>query len=112
MTITRTITRLAGAALALLAAAVPATADPAAGRAKAQMCQVCHGFDGLGKNPDVPNIAGDSQNYLVRQLKAFRSGERQHEQMSIIAQSLSDEDIQNLSAYYAAITVTATPPTL
>ncbi len=106
-------TRAASAALLLLAlpaAVLPAAADPAAGRAKAAMCQVCHGFDGLGKNPDVPNLAGDSTSYLVRQLRAFRSGERQHEQMSIIASSLSDEDIENLADYYSAIEVTVTVP--
>ncbi|MCF3933572.1 cytochrome c [Acuticoccus sp. M5D2P5] len=87
-----------------------AAADPAAGRQKAAMCQVCHGYDGIGTNPEVPNIGGESDIYLMRQLKAFRSGERQHQQMSIIASGLSDDDIRNLADYYSSIEITATVP--
>src|SRR5262245_21402667 len=54
-----------------------ATADPALGKAKVQtVCAVCHGVDGIGKNPDVPNLAGESSQYIQKQLKAFRSGGR------------------------------------
>ena len=89
------------AAVALLAPAE--AADPAAGRKKAQMCAVCHGLDGIGTNPEVPNLAGESPFYQTRQLEAFRSGERKHEQMSIIAAGLSDEDIADLVAWYSSI---------
>ena len=92
-------------ALLLLATAMSTAhaADPAAGRTKAQQCQTCHGIDGVGKLPDVPNIGGESDLYLITQLEHFRSGERQHEQMSIIAQGLSDEDIADIAAWYASI---------
>ena len=96
------------AAVALLAPAE--AADPAAGRKKAQMCAVCHGLDGIGKNPEVPNLAGESPFYLTRQLEAFRSGARQHEQMSIIAQGLSEEDIGDLAAWYSSLKVTVEMP--
>lgn len=96
--------------LAGLTAAGSAWADPAAGYEKAAMCQVCHGYDGIGTNPEVPHIAGDSQIYLMAQLKAFRSGERQHQQMSIIAQSLDDADIRDLADYYASIKVSVEVP--
>ncbi|WP_205648413.1 c-type cytochrome [Acuticoccus kandeliae] len=89
-----------------------AAADPAAGKAKAAMCQVCHGYNGIGTNPEVPNIGGESDIYLIRQLKAFKSGERKHQQMSIIAAGLSEEDIRNLADYYSAIEITATVPNL
>ncbi len=86
-------------------------ADIAAGQAKVKStCRVCHGIDGLGKMPDVPNLAGEGAIYISKQLKAFRSGERTHQQMSIIAKGLSDEDIANLAAYYAAIKVTVEIP--
>ncbi len=85
-------------------------ADPAAGRKKAQQCQTCHGIDGVGKMPDVPNIGGESAGYLTSQLQHFRSGERQHEQMSIIAQGLSDEDIADIAAWYSSIQFTVTVP--
>ncbi|AXS41352.1 cytochrome c [Breoghania sp. L-A4] len=101
--------------LCVLAAALAATpafaaGDLEAGRKKARMCQVCHGLDGIGKNPDVPNLAGESPQYITRQLKAFRSGERTHAQMSIIAKGLSDEDIANVATYYSKIKVEVTLP--
>ena len=103
------------AALAVLAAilawAGPAwAADAKAGRKKAAACQTCHGIDGIAKVPIAPHIAGESQIYLATQLKAFRSGKRQHEIMTIIARQLSDEDISDLSAWYSSITITATMP--
>jgi len=84
--------------------------DAHAGHDKARQCQVCHGMDGLAKVPDAPNLAGDSTIYIEAQLKAFRSGERTHQQMSIVAQGLSDADIADLAAYYAAIEVTVKVP--
>jgi cytochrome c553 len=97
------------AAIAFVASPAIA-ADAAAGKQKAQMCVVCHGLDGLAKVPDAPNLAGESVVYTTRQLQAFRSGERKHEQMSIIAQGLSDEDIADLAAWYASVKVTVEMP--
>ena len=95
----------------VLALATPVhAADPAAGREKAQQCQTCHGIDGVGKLPDVPNIGGESDVYLTAQLEHFRSGERKHEQMSIIAEGLSDEDIADIAAWYASIQFSVTLP--
>jgi len=85
-------------------------ANPAAGREKAQQCQTCHGIDGVGKMPDVPNIGGESEIYLVTQLEHFRSGERQHEQMSIIAEGLTDQDIADIAAWYSSIQFSVTLP--
>jgi cytochrome c553 len=87
-----------------------AVADPAAGRKKAQMCAACHGLDGVAKIPEAPNLAGESVIYIDRQLKAFRSGERKHPQMSIIAQGLSDEDIRNVADWYSSIKITVEVP--
>jgi cytochrome c553 len=82
----------------------------AAGRQKALACQTCHGLDGLSKMPEAPNIAGDPEQYLVRQMNAFKKGERKNEMMSVVVQPLSDQDIADLSAYYAAIEVTVKVP--
>ncbi len=87
-----------------------AAADAAAGRKKARQSQTCHGIDGIAKIPIAPHIAGESEIYLATQLKAFRSGKRVHEIMSVIAKDLSDEDISDLSAWYASIKITATMP--
>jgi cytochrome c553 len=78
-------------------------ADAKAGRAKAMMCQACHGLDGISKVPDAPNIAGQVESYLVTQLQAFKSGTRKNDAMSVVAGSLSEQDIDNLAAYYSAI---------
>ena len=80
--------------------------DIKAGRAKAMMCQACHGLDGLSKTPDAPNIAGQTEPYLVTQLQAFKSGLRKNDAMSVVTPSLSDADIEDLAAYYSAIEIT------
>ncbi len=93
-----------------LAGARAEAGDAGAGKRKAVVCMPCHGLDGVGRNPTVPNIAGESELYLIKQLRAFRSGERRHEQMSIVAKSLSDADMANLAAWYAAIRFTVELP--
>jgi cytochrome c553 len=82
----------------------------AAGRKKAVACAACHGINGLSKNPEAPNLAGDNANYLIKQLKAFQSGTRQDEQMSIMAKGLSDEDMTDLAAWYSSLEVTVEMP--
>ncbi len=86
-------------------------ADPAAGKQKVTgMCATCHGVDGIAKVPDAPHLAGENVEYLIRQLKAFKSGERKHEQMSIIAQGLSEEDMANVAAWYSQIKIKVEVP--
>lgn len=106
--------RIARAALALgaLAAAAPAFAegDPVAGKQKAGMCRVCHGVDGVARNPEAPNIGGEHFVYLQNQLRNFRSGKRTHEVMSVIAGGLSDGDIDDLAAWYSSIKFSVTLP--
>jgi cytochrome c553 len=97
----------------LVAAAIfaPAhAADAAAGRQKAAKCRTCHGLDGIAKIPTAPHIAGESQIYLQTQLKAFRSGKREHEIMSVIAKDMSDADIADLAAWYSSIQITVQMP--
>ena len=98
-------------ALAVLALPVAADAgDAEAGRKKANACRTCHGIDGLAKIPIAPHLAGESEIYLQTQLRAFRSGKRRHEMMSVVAGSLSDEDIADLAAWYASIEIEVRPP--
>jgi cytochrome c553 len=89
----------------LVAPSVSHAGDVKAGRAKAMMCQACHGLDGLSKTPDAPNIAGQIEPYLVTQLQAFKSGVRKNDAMSVVAPALSDRDIEDLAAYFAAIEI-------
>ena len=76
-----------------------------AGREKAEICAVCHGLDGLAKIAEAPNIAGQTEGYLIEQITAFKAGERKNEMMSIVVQNLSPTDIENLAAYYSAIEI-------
>ncbi len=80
-----------------------AAGDVKAGRGKALACQACHGIDGMSKVPDAPNIAAQPEPYLAAQLQAFKSGARRNETMSVVAQTLSDKDIDDLAAYFSAI---------
>lgn len=98
------------ALLGVLFATEARAVDLAAAKAKARLCAACHGLDGLSKVADAPNLAGNGELYLTRQLKAFRSGERKHPQMSVIAAGLSDEDIGLVTAWYSAIKVKAELP--
>lgn len=96
-----------GAALLLLAAAGAALAQANAGRDKARACAACHGPLGIAVLPMAPNLAGQPEAYLVEQLKAYRSGKRAHEMMTLIAKPLSDEDISLVAGWYASLLVEA-----
>jgi cytochrome c553 len=78
-----------------------ADGDPAAGQKKSQVCQACHGADGHGLNPTYPVLAGQYQDYMVHALKAYRDGGRNNPIMAGMAAPLSDQDIEDLAAYYS-----------
>ena len=78
-------------------------ADAAAGKAKSAVCAACHGPDGNSVNPMWPNLAGQQEMYLVKQIKAFRDGTRKDPSMAPMVAGLTDEDIANLAAYYASL---------
>ena len=82
--------------------------DPVAGKANAGMCVACHGALGLSQLPNAPNLAGQPAIYLAEQLKNYRSGKRQNEMMSIIAKSLTDQQIDDLGAWYSSIRISIT----
>ncbi|NKF21045.1 c-type cytochrome [Solimonas marina] len=73
-----------------------------AGAAKAAVCSACHGPGGNSSNPQWPKLAGQSSHYIVEQLQRFKKGERQNPLMQPQAAALSDEDMANLAAYFAA----------
>lgn len=107
---TRALTLAAAAAIFIAGGSAALAGDAAAGKKKAAACRTCHGIEGIAKIPIAPHIAGESEIYLAKQLKAFRSGERRDAMMDIVAGKLSDEDIADLSAWYASIKITATLP--
>ena len=87
----------------VLTGTATAAGDPAAGQAKSAICVACHGPQGISPNTQWPNLAGQQEQYLIKQLKAFRGGDRQDPIMSPMAAGLSDDDIANLAAWYNSL---------
>ncbi len=77
--------------------------DIEAGKAKSATCVACHGSAGISPTPVWPDLAGQKEQYLLAQLKAFKDGTRQNAQMAPMVANLSDEDMANLAAYYASL---------
>ena len=80
-----------------------AAGDAAAGKIKAAACAACHSADGISKVPTFPNLKGQKDAYLVKQLKAFRDGKRKDPSMNGLAKPLTDADIDNLAAYFSTL---------
>ena len=78
-------------------------ADIAAGKARAAICAACHGTAGISPNDLWPNLAGQKKTYLVRQIKAFRDGDRVDPMMAPMVRSLTDTDVENIAAYYSSL---------
>lgn len=95
------------AAAALVAGAPEAVAgDARAGKASAPLCVGCHGKQGEGKvvgQDVVPSISCQHEMYLVRSMRLYKTGERKDKVMNEIFSRLSDEDIDDLAAYYAGL---------
>jgi len=98
----RTIVSLVLAAVAA-AAGPAAAADVAAGKAAAAACAGCHGEEGVSGMPLTPSLAGEPDDFVQWQLVFFRSGSRRSDIMEAVAQSLGNEEIRNLGAYYASL---------
>lgn len=80
-----------------------AAGDSAAGKAKANVCAGCHGLDGHSSNDLWPNLAAQKKGYLVAQIKAFRDGGRVSVMMQPMVAALSDQDVDDLAAYYSGL---------
>lgn len=93
---------LIGTLTLFVASAALAGGDAERGKSKSITCAACHGADGNSINPEWPSLAGQNENYLVRSVQSFKDGSRDNVLMSPQAASLSDQDIQDLAAYYAA----------
>ncbi|OAI21326.1 cytochrome C [Methylomonas koyamae] len=93
--------------MVLLTAAPQASAeragDPAIGRltSETERCQECHGSEGISVADKIPNHAGQPADYLVKQLRDFQSGARQHETMTVMAADLAPADIVDIAAYFS-----------
>jgi cytochrome c553 len=83
-------------------AAAAAEGSAEAGRTKSVTCAACHGVDGNSVTPDWPMLAGQHASYIVRQLRAFKSGGRTDVTMKPFADLLSEQDMLDVAAYFAA----------
>jgi len=70
---------------------------------KLQLCAGCHGESGISDMANTPSLAGQPDLFLQWQLVFFRSGARKNEIMGPIAETLTNEDVRNLGAYYASL---------
>ncbi len=103
MTLIRTATLIALAALSSTALAAGGNGDPVAGKEKSKPCAACHGATGNEPLDDTyPRLAAQHPDYLVKALAAYKSGKRQNAIMAGFAAGLSDQDIQDLAAFYAS----------
>lgn len=81
-----------------------------AGKYKVEtICATCHGLDGQassgGNSPLIPNITAQQKEYLIVKLNGYKSGKIQHPQMTLVAQMLSKEDIENVAEWYSSIKI-------
>ncbi len=112
----KTAAPAAAATAATPASTAPATAvapvaetaikpgDATAGQAKAAVCGACHGMDGNSSDAQYPKLAGQSEQYIVRQLTDFKAGKRQNPIMLGMATPLSTQDMHDVGAYFASKT--------
>jgi cytochrome c553 len=87
------------------------------GKKKAKaICSACHGINGQaaagGNSVIIPNITAQHKDYLVARLKAYKAGKIQHDQMTIIAGMLSEQDIENVAEWYSRIKIKIFDPNL
>ena len=94
--------------LCAIGASTIALANTAGKGKAAAVCNVCHGPTGLSQMPGAPHLAGQPEMYVREQLRAYRSGRRQNEIMTIIAKPLTDDEISDLSSWYSSIEIQAT----
>lgn len=97
--------RILAAILALAPSLAAASPDAEAGQSKAAQCAACHGADGNSVVGQWPKLAGQHADYIARQTRMVRDGERSVPEMEPMVAGLSDEDIADIAAYYAAQTV-------
>ena len=93
---------LAAAFIGLMPNLLLAQGDAAAGQAKSALCGSCHGVDGNSPLAMNPKLAGQNARYMVKQLQDFKSGARAGAIMASMVLSLSDQDMEDISAWYSS----------
>lgn len=83
-------------------ASLPVSGNVSRGSEKAKLCAGCHGEDGISEDENFPKLAGQYESYLIKALKEYKSGTRKNAMMAGFAANLTDEEITDVSAYYAS----------
>ncbi|MDT8427981.1 MAG: c-type cytochrome [Pseudomonadales bacterium] len=100
------ISLAASLALAALSSAVYAAGDAAAGERKVAVCAACHGSDGNSQTALYPKLAGQNEAYTFKQLQDIQSGARSVALMTGLLNSMSEQDLQDIAAFYASQEIT------
>ena len=96
---------LASLLITSLSNPIIAAGDAEAGQAKTATCMGCHGLAGNSTIPNFPKLAGQGETYILKQLQYFKSGERENAMMAGVASMLSDQDMEDIAAYYSIQTI-------
>lgn len=92
-----------GVALALASTSLLANGNSENGKQKAATCFACHGTDGNSVDPQYPRLAGQYNLYLQRVLHEYKDGQRDNPIMKGMVATLSDQDIEDVSAYFSSL---------
>lgn len=95
--------RLVLAALALLAALPLAAQERQPRRDLIIECMACHGDDGIAKDKDVPHLAGQNYDYLLKQLRDFQRGRRPHKEMRVMSRLMTEFELEEIADFYARL---------
>lgn len=66
-------------------------------------CMACHGDDGIAKDREVPHLAGQNYDYLLKQLRDFQKGRRPHKEMRVMSRLMTDFDLEEIADFYARL---------
>ena len=66
-------------------------------------CMACHGDDGIAKDKDIPHLAGQNYEYLLKQMRDFQKGRRPHKEMRVMSRLMDDGEMQEIADFYARL---------
>jgi cbb3-type cytochrome c oxidase subunit III len=98
----RLVLSLASLVLAVSSIGVQAAGDAAAGERKSAVCAACHGADGNSELGSNPKLAGQNVRYLVKQMTDIKEGNRTVALMTGLLDNMSEQDLEDIAAYYAS----------
>lgn len=94
---------LLGISTLAISATTAFAADAAAGKAKAAACGGCHGANGISMSPEIPNLKGQKEAYLVKAIGDYKSGMRKNPIMASMVGTISDADAADIAAYFSSL---------